>query len=66
MEQNHSPGHHLLRTCHRMRSCMSFRKVNSDKIGEMARSVELHEKAAEFGLPIITIKELQELAKTMK
>lgn len=25
MEQNHSPGHHLLRTCHRMRSCMSFR-----------------------------------------
>ena len=32
MEQNHSPGHHLLRTCHRMRSCMSFRKVNSDKM----------------------------------
>ncbi|WP_302118131.1 GTP cyclohydrolase II [uncultured Limosilactobacillus sp.] len=28
--------------------------------GEMARSPELHEKAAEFSLPIITIKELQE------
>ncbi|MBB1122988.1 3,4-dihydroxy-2-butanone-4-phosphate synthase [Limosilactobacillus albertensis] len=28
--------------------------------GEMARSSELHEKAAEFSLPIITIKELQE------
>jgi 3,4-dihydroxy 2-butanone 4-phosphate synthase/GTP cyclohydrolase II len=28
--------------------------------GEMARSKELHEKAAEFSLPIITIKDLQE------
>lgn len=28
--------------------------------GEMARSPELHEIAAEYGLPIITIKELQE------
>ena len=28
--------------------------------GEMARSPELHEMAAEYGLPIITIKDLQE------
>lgn len=28
--------------------------------GKMARSKELHEKAAEFGLPILTIQELQE------
>lgn len=28
--------------------------------GEMARTKELHEKAAEFSLPIITIKDLQE------
>lgn len=33
--------------------------------GEMARSVELHEKAAEFGLPIITIKELQEYRQSL-
>lgn len=33
--------------------------------GEMARSVELHEKAAEFGLPIITIKELQEYQQSL-
>ena len=33
--------------------------------GEMARSVELHEKAAEYGLPIITIKELQEYRQSL-
>ena len=33
--------------------------------GEMARSVELHEKAAEFSLPIITIKELQEYRQSL-
>ena len=33
--------------------------------GKMARSVELHEKAAEFGLPIITIKELQEYRQSL-
>lgn len=33
--------------------------------GEMARSVELHEKAAEFGLPLITIKELQEYRQSL-
>lgn len=33
--------------------------------GEMARSVELHAKAAEFGLPIITIKELQEYRQSL-
>lgn len=33
--------------------------------GEMARSVELHEKAAEFDLPIITIKELQEYRQSL-
>lgn len=32
--------------------------------GEMARSPELHELAAEYGLPIITIKELQEYRRT--
>lgn len=32
--------------------------------GEMARSKELHEKAAEFGLPIITIQELQEYLRS--
>lgn len=33
--------------------------------GEMARSKELHEKAAEFSLPIITIKELQEYRRNL-
>lgn len=33
--------------------------------GEMARSKELHEKAAEFSLPIITIKDLQEYRRNM-
>lgn len=32
--------------------------------GEMARSKELHEKAAEFSLPIITIKDLQEYRRS--
>lgn len=32
--------------------------------GEMARSKELHEKAAEFSLPIITIKGLQEYRRS--
>lgn len=33
--------------------------------GEMARSKELHEKAAEFSLPIITIKDLQEYRRSL-
>lgn len=33
--------------------------------GEMARSKELHEKAAEFSLPIITIKDLQEYRRNL-
>lgn len=33
--------------------------------GEMARSTELHEKAAEFSLPIITIKDLQEYRRSL-
>lgn len=33
--------------------------------GEMARSKELHEKAAEFSLPIITIKDLQEYRRNI-
>lgn len=33
--------------------------------GEMTRSKELHEKAAEFSLPIITIKDLQEYRRNL-
>ena len=33
--------------------------------GEMARTKELHEKAAEFSLPIITIKDIQEYRRSL-
>ena len=43
MKHNHSPRHHLLRSRYRIRTCMSLRKVHSDKM----RHTHSHQKHEE-------------------